>query len=489
MALKVNRISISDILGIEQLSFETPNSMVTFEGQNETGKTSALRAIRAALGGGKVGTILRDGAEAGEVVIEFSDQTEVTARVKRKADGSSSAPSKTVKHPTFGTIPAPVDHLSKLVDVMALNPVKLVMADEKDLIDLVLEILPVTVTDEQLAAAGVSTMPPPAKNGLDRIAAAGKLVYDDRTGLNRIVKERRAAASQLVATLPTQAPERPALALLRANQTDLQEAKAAELKAVSREAETHRKTIAAALEADIQKLRDAAKVRTDEFDRAERAQLNEVAERYGKRLEEAAALIATAEEQAKRADTDETTRKLVTQYQAEAADAEAASKARTATLEKLEAMKAQVLETFPLANVRIADGHFLVEDIAGRFVAWPDVNQARKVETILSILALRAGELRLVCMDGLECLDEETFKALEEQLSGPDAPIQLMGGRVTDAPALEVRGGVRTAAPVQAATDQASGVQEAPAAEPAPFPFRAFKTDGKAKEPARKPLF
>lgn len=479
--VKLTHVEVRNCFGIEHISFDL-GSMTVLEGENEVGKTSILRAVAAALSGatkGKVGSILRDGADEGFVTLRTDDGTEISERAKRK-EGGGEKRTKVVKHPTFGSIAAPVEYVEKLVDTLSLNPLRLLLAKEEELLDMVLEVIPIDITDEQLVAAGVpkELLPPPNRNGIDRIAAATKTVYDARTGSNRVAKDKAKAAVQLRESLPPETIARPNLELLRANQRDVAEAKNEALNTVKRETATHRRTVELALEADIQKLRATAQARLDKFAAEEKAQLNDVAERFGKKLEEAAAAIATAEEVERRAGADAGTRALIAQYEREQLAAAAESDARTATLKVLEGMSAAALETFPLETVRIEGGRFLVQDGGGRWTPWPDVNQARKIETILSLLALRAGDLRLACVDGLEALDDSTYGALKAQLSEPGAPLQLLGSRVTNGPL-----NVDTTAPIAA-------TKEAPAVEHAPFPFQVFKTqagDTPKPKPTKRP--
>lgn len=438
--MRVVGVRILNILGIEQLEFR-PGSVTVIEGGNDEGKTSVVEAIASAFGGGKDVTLLRNGATRGEVAIELSDGTEITEGLERKDDGKIDV-KRSVKHPTFGRVAAPQTYLKKLVDELSLNPISFLRAEPKRRAEMLLELLPIDVTDEQLLAAGIpqAFLPPPNRNGLDRIEAARKLLYDARTGSNRVATDKRKTIGELKAALPDAALERPNLAVLRANRQDLIEAKAQALKDVEREAALHRRTVEQALEADIAKLRAAAKVRLDAFDAQEKVQLNDVAQRFGKQLEEAAAAIATAETLAGRADADARTRQSIAQYEAEAAKAEAESAARTASIAALDGVKAEALKAFPLQGVTIRDGQIYSGD-----VVFDRLNTAAKVQMALSIAKLRAAELPLVCIDGLECLDEDAMVIFEQQVEA--SGLQVIGNRVTNG-AASVRTNGAPAVPV-----------------------------------------
>ena len=83
--MKVALIKIEQILGIEHLEIK-PGLLTVISGKNETGKTSVLEAIKSVTTGGKDGTLLRQGAEKGSVVLVFDDGTEATRKVTQKTD-------------------------------------------------------------------------------------------------------------------------------------------------------------------------------------------------------------------------------------------------------------------------------------------------------------------------------------------------------------------------------------------------------------------
>ena len=64
------------------------------------------------------------------------------------------------------------------------------------------------------------------------------------------------------------------------------------------------------------------------------------------------------------------------------------------------------------------------------------MNTAARVQFVLNVAMLRKGSLPLVLLDGLECLDPETFEAFVKAAAGCDA--QFICTRVTEGP-LEVK--------------------------------------------------
>ena len=416
--MKVQKIRIENILGLETLEFE-PGRVTIVSGRNGVGKSSVLESLKYALTGGSDATIKRKGADKGEVVIVLDEAT-VTRDTEKAAVVSVTG---------VGPIRRPAEFLKSRIDSLSFNPVQFLLAPKDKRTEWFLEMVPVEVGDDELRAAGVETLPPPARNGLDRIAAATKLVYDARTGVNRALKEKRAAVAQLAEGLGEVADVD--LAALRAEKDRLSSALAADLSGV--------KDRAAGL---LTKLREDAQARIDEIkatlateERLVQEELVRETERLRRiaqpEIEQAAAALAVAEAQAKAAAQMAKTRELVARMTTEAAALEEESARRSATLDNLDALKHRALDRLPIQGVEIADGEILVNGIP-----FDRVNTAARVQFVLNVAMLRKGTLPLVLLDGLECLDPETFEAFVKAASQLDA--QFICTRVTEGP-LEVR--------------------------------------------------
>jgi hypothetical protein len=144
--------------------------------------------------------------------------------------------------------------------------------------------------------------------------------------------------------------------------------------------------------------------------------------------------IATLRAQLDEAGRAQHTRGVVDQMKQEAREAEARSAALTAALTRLDALKVELLADLPLpAGVEFRDG-----DIYVGGVPFDRVNRAQQVGVVMAIAAMRAGDLGLVVMDGLECLDETTFGAFCAWAERNDK-LQLVVTRVSNGPlAVEV---------------------------------------------------
>lgn len=427
--MRIVKIQIDNILGLEHLDI-APGALTVVEGANGTGKTSVLEAIKAGLGGGRDATLLRRGAKEGQVVLLLDDGTEITKRVKE--DGATTA---VVKHPTFGAIAKPQSYLDKLADALSVNPIAFLAAPPAKRAAWLLEVLPSKVTDEDLSKAGVTALPPASADGLQRIEAARKAAYDERTGVNRTAKEKKATIAQLEAALPPDSGVDPRQEATTAEQdaSKLNRELGARLdKARSDEAQdtatVNAETDAAIRKLEAQRAQDLAAIRAKAT-----AQRDEAAAEIQPKIDEATARAAAARTRAERYAADQRSRTFINDHKEAVAALEENAGHLTATLEKLDTLKATALANLPIKGVEVRDGEVYVEDIP-----FDRVNRARQIRVALNVARLRAGQLGLVCVDGLEALDAETFAQFEK--AAEKSGLQFVVNRVTEGP-LTVRAG------------------------------------------------
>lgn len=415
--MKVQKIRISNILGLETLEF-APGRVTVISGRNGAGKSSVLEALKYALTGGTDATIKRKGTEKGEVVIELDEAT-VTRPTDKAAEITVAG---------VGPIRRVAEFLRSRIDSLSFNPVQFLLAPKDKRTEWFLEMVPVEVGDDELRAAGVETLPPPARNGLDRIAAATKLVYDARTGVNRALKEKRAAVAQLAEGV-VEVPDSDVTAL-QTEKDRISAALAEDIEGVKDRAAGLLKKIREDAQARI----DAIKTTQAEEERIVQEELVREVERLrsiaGPELEAAGSRLAVAQEQSKLAAQTAKTRELIARMTTESAALEGEAGRYSATLDNLDALKVRALDRLPIKDVEIRDGEILVGGIP-----FDRVNTAARVQFVLNVAMLRKGSLPLVLLDGLECLDPETFEAFVKAAASCDA--QFICTRVTEGP-LEV---------------------------------------------------
>jgi predicted ATP-dependent endonuclease of OLD family len=370
--MKVTHIKISNICGHSELEI-APGKVNVIKGANGVGKTSILTAIQAALRGGSASeaTLLRKGEKKGEIVLVLDDGTEINKTVteegsKVKITGQSK----------------PASFLDEIRDLTSVNPVQFLLADDKSRVRLLLETLNLQFTHEEIAKTGApcasETM------NLEQVDALRKAIYDERTGANGQAKKAKSTVEQLLRSLPEVPSEVSAEAL-----------------------------------ADIETKRDGMQVKRMQFiaeiEREKAARIAEInAEFDAKKTElqtnfEAAynpltAEIATMQAALQNSAARQRQLDIIKVSDAEADELQEISDGLTATLQAIDQLKAEKMDNLPIENLLIKEGKIYLDG-----VAWEHINTARKVQFVLTVARMRAGALGLVCLDGLECLDEVTF--------------------------------------------------------------------------------
>lgn len=431
--LRVAHARITNVLGIKELEF-APGGFTEVRGTNGSGKTSTLEALRSVLKGGHDATLLRNGAEKGEIVLVLDDGTQI-----RKSITTEKTDVKILRDEKL--LSRPAEAIRALHDALSVNPVEFLRAPEKSRVDVLLQVMPIKVDEARLhdiAGQGAVFGLPAKLEGVDRIEALKKAVFDDRTGINRAARDKEGTINQLRATLPevvTDAPETDAGLLARLNEIDaardkeLQRIseKLAGFKSVSEDKVAALRAEIAEIEKKIQAEQIAfaeikSKASASEADaRTAHAQARAGVEQQVKAIEEAQKAQTRFEQ------TRETIARLVGEMDGLKAD----SQARTDALEALEAYKAELLSSLPIPGLEVIEGKLFRNGIP-----FDRLNTKQQVDIAVEIAKLRAGELGLICVDGLELIAPEHFDAFRD--SAEQSGLQLIISRVADGP-LEVR--------------------------------------------------
>lgn len=427
MSLSVSRVKISNILGVEDLEL-TPGKFTAIVGRNGSGKTSTLEAIKAALRGGHDATLLRNGADQGEVVLVLDDGTQIAKRITAKTSTAA------VIGPDGKRVAKPSESIRDLIDALSVNPIEFLSVPRKQQISALLEAMPMRADLARLSEITGMTLDASLADlhALEVIDRVHRDLYDERTGTNRAVKEKTATINQLSAAIPAGA------GAVEGGETGITEAMAAI--DANRDAEMDRidKKLAglesgwddklADIEERMQALRDEqsavmserATIRQAAEKQRAKAQADHAAAR-APLAQKLAIIQANRDAEAKARATRETIAQMEEEAEALREDADKA----TAALGALDAYKAELLASLPIPGLAVRDGEIYFND-----VLFDRLNSAEQVKVAVSVAKLRAGQLGLVCVDGIERLDGPAFENFKK--AAIESGLQLVVTRVTD---------------------------------------------------------
>lgn len=431
--MKISHLRISNILGIDEFEMSPGGTLTEISGDNGLGKTSILEAIKAAMVGGHDATLLRKGAEKGEIVLVLDDGTQLHKQV------SASKSSLDLFDAAGKKVPRPSDTIKGLSDLLSVNPVDFLTAPKKDRVQVLLEAMPIAVDAERLSK--ISNLPLTAQNGLSGLAVLEYIrlqVYEDRTGTNRAVLEKEATINQLTLAMP----EVPGGAEGDEDQlqTQLNTARTA------RDTETKRiddklTGLRQISNTAVQALREAAQVKIDAIKEqlaadvdAEKATLAETERKAGLQREKAVATFTATEGpinitlSAIRANRNaaakrEQTRQTIEQMETELGDLRGDAAKQTAAITAIDEYKSELLDALPIPGLAVLNG-----DVLRHGVPFDRLNTAQQVDIAIEIAKLRAGDLAVCCVDRFECLSPDTFTEFKERAE--QSNLQLFVTRV-----------------------------------------------------------
>ncbi|MFA6509979.1 MAG: AAA family ATPase [Candidatus Peribacteraceae bacterium] len=198
--MRIACLTIRNYLGITEAKITPKGKVTVLAGDNRQGKSSVLKAIPACFQG-MTPAMIHNGAERAEIAIELGDL--VVTRVQTLLNQSV-----TVKDVKGRVQTAPQKFLNGLFGGFAFNPMAFLLASDKEQRSILLQAMAVTVTKEEVEAAASTgeskeMIPLPASGpALEMYADAHRHFYSARTDVNRTLKQKKIAAAEVLKKLP-----------------------------------------------------------------------------------------------------------------------------------------------------------------------------------------------------------------------------------------------------------------------------------------------
>lgn len=409
--MKLKKVAITDYKGISDVEF-SPGAVTIISGANGQGKTSILDAIRAFDERVHNPDRIRKGSDTAEVRIEMDNGHVYRMRVTRKATSWDLQDEKGRK------ITRSAEHIRSIINSISLDPVKFLAQKPVDQVETYLRISPLRVTAQDLKFLPVEYL---KGQDLDRHALEvigderrglfGAL-YQERTAVNRIAKEKRATATEMARTLPAEPEEgdwQTAYEQAQQELADLNRITHAEVEKLKDACAKAKLDIERTLQAKIDELRALADPDKRKQDEQRDDRIAKLQTDYTPKRDDFKARMAEAKTRLEQQVRDDEARKLADRLQGEAESKESEADGLSESLKKLEALKVKLASKSPIPGLEI-DGFGL--RLNG--VAFSEVNDAERMRVAFEIAKLQPGECPLIVVDFLEHLDSENRELFEK---------------------------------------------------------------------------
>lgn len=472
--MKIITLDMKNVLGVKEFKLDA-GQITTIKGRNAQGKTSILTAIQNAIGGGNLSNIKNlDAEDDARIVLALRDNDGINYVLDKNENGLK-IKQQVGDTAGFKAVPKPQQFLNMLRDCKLPNPIDFLNAKDKERVQLILEAIDLPFDSGKMwEAIGVERGKlgaiPEGMHPLNEIAFVRNLIFDERTGINRTEKAKRSTCEENRLSVPAEIPTVNGLAekenelsgykTKRAELTEQAGHEKQKLISAAQSKYQHEKIQLensleqlilhedAALEAKIAEMRRQSKELKDRYHEEHRNALDMHGQKLEKRKQEAeqkhiedlksiselspeierlTSELSEMREQEKNIVRIKTIHDQADKMEKEANDLAAYSEQLTNGLKNLDNYKASLSENLPVEGLDLTDNKVSING-----VKWEHLNTAQKIIVAVKIIAERSKgfDFKFCLVDGVEALDSENQKVLEQTLLSHD--IQAVLGRVVD---------------------------------------------------------
>ncbi len=476
--MKIAKIKIQNIVGIDEFEVE-PGRLTLIEGKNGKGKSSVLKGIETALGGGDYAELLRKGMGVAETVLVLDDNTEIRRKITMNGEGEVSG-KVTVTNGDGMKAAKPQTWIDALYNPLQTNPLALLATDKKsrdERLQVLLEAVPMKLTRAEMeqkfpALKSTCGQLDYSRHALEVYDKLYDIVFKSRTEINRDAKKLTGTIAQLTDALGGRTVNenidqelldltdvRIKLEGLRdkyINEFALErrsadqaanDKHAATLELLAKEKEEAQAKVMQTYNERLQELNQWKQQQTEYNssvymsgkDNCDTIKTNELAastEAHDKNLGEKMELfkakydpVTTRIAELSKDKEDEKAIRIQTEMRDKAVkefeELDVKSKSMTESLDAIKAAKESMLKNIPIPGLEIKDA-----DIYYNGISFDMLNMAKRIDLSVEIAKLSAGKLGIICVDGLENFDSETLAAFEAKCK--DSDLQVIATRVSD---------------------------------------------------------
>lgn len=436
--MQLVRLAIKNFLSISDAELK-PGQINQIVGKNNQGKTTILRALEAALKGTTDGSVVKRGETDAEIILEFD---EISIRRRIKSDGKQTV---SVKKGDMSAN-SPQAYLNQLLDGTSLNPLELL--DPKKRTEYLLKCIDIRVTPKDLKeVVGDCPVPLPPlefdQHGLKVAEHAHRFFYQRRAEANKDFQakqktwevkkaelpplpefegsedELKAAADEVRAEIRRENNKmehmkvyetrlEKAVKAVAGNRNQQAEARVtiSNLEEQLLQARSHLRDLETR-ELELEKQKDEAESELNVI-RPDASHLNALNDRLAGLQ---ADLTARSEARALRARYE-----AVDTLKADADKARAFAKALDGVVERVGAGFREALmkkAELPVDGLTYEGGAFFLDGFS-----IDNLSSSKAMKLAVGVARKMASKTKLICIDGAELLDEESYAALREEIDG-----------------------------------------------------------------------
>lgn len=436
--LRVTEIDITNFEQIENLTIR-PGAVTIISGKNDSGKTSALNAVRSLFDLGHDPAFVRHGADKAIVKMTLSDGSTLTNLITKKGMDLK------VRNAEGVVLPRPATLAKSMADGVSYDVMKFIRMAKKDRAAYLEKLMPMTVSSQEILkrienrafAPKVAAFLREPEYDLGALSVLRRKCYEDRTLANKDIQRLDGTIGTLRGVLPANWKVDDdlsgAVAEAEAKLTDLRDAKRDRREAAAAEASGMASEVDKRLAEDIQKLRDAAAAEKAAIAgqlEAARAKIDAEADPA---INEAQSALGAIRQQAKDVERLRTAAADIDRHSKERKDAQMEVDVLEACMEAIDRAKAARLKETDIPGLSVAAGDVIYHKPGDDEPIPFDLhNQATQMLLAIKIGMLGAQRLPIIVFDGFESFDAEHRADLIERLGKSD--FQVLAGRVADEP-------------------------------------------------------
>src|SRR3990167_2825847 len=405
--MKITRLTIHNFLKLKDIDFN-PSKTSIIVGKNKQGKTSILKAIRAAFTGDADATNIRIGEGKAEITVELDDLT-----IKRSITGKGNY--LDISNKEGMKMPTPQRYLDGILGTFSFNPIEFFEKKSSERKKYLLNAIRLTISQDELVKYTGEKLTGLDYNvhALEVIESARKFYYDKRAIANFEVTKKEKTLQELNESIPEgfdpkSVSEEQIIRLRKAIETDKltkqkHEAHLLRLDSLQKQEKE--------LESEIARIQEKLKGIKDEIVTAIKTEFDysddmsiAAAEESLSNLEGQREILFTVKR------TDEVRNELTTAMQ-EAEKLDIVVKKLTKEVPEDLIKKAKL----PVEGLTISGDDILING-----VSIDNLSSSEQLKFGLQIVRALNGEFKVICVDGIETLDAESFAFFLKEVEGDE---------------------------------------------------------------------